>query len=289
MLRKFAALISISVLLSFAGCEKRASMSVPPPAQERMQLSTSSSVPSTRFIAVRHKLEILEPESALSKAWESTIAFCGTIQCEVVSSSITTRVRDSMPSGSISVRVTPEDLKKLFGQVETQGKIVQHTTESEDKTAVIIDVDARIKNLTSFRDNLRTMLAKPSASVKDFVEIQRQLTDVQSQLDSETAQRKSLANETERVSVDISFHVDESVLGVGFFTPIGNALRESGSVLADSAASLITVIVAIIPWLLLVIPACWLLTRFMRNRRRRRAESLRTQPGAPTSSTPTIT
>jgi len=158
-------------------------------------------------------------------------------------------VRDSLPSGSISVRVTPEDLKKLFVQVETQGKIVQHTTESEDKTAVVIDTDARIKNLTSFRDSLRTMLARPSASVKDSVEIQQQLTDVQSQLDSETAQRKTLANETEKVLVEILFHVDESVLGVDFFTPIGNALRESGSVLADSAASLIVVIVAIIPWL----------------------------------------
>jgi len=48
-------------------------MSVPPPAQERAQLTTSSSVPSQRFIAVRHKLEIVAPESDLSKAWESTI------------------------------------------------------------------------------------------------------------------------------------------------------------------------------------------------------------------------
>jgi len=289
MLRKFAALISISVLLIFVGCAKKASMSMPPPAQERAQFSTSSSVPSQRFIAVRHKLEIVAPESDLSKAWESTVAFCGTIQCEVISSSITTRVRDSLPSGSISVRVTPEDLKKLFVQVETQGKIVQHTTESEDKTTVVIDTDARIKNLTSFRDSLRTMLARPSASVKDFVEIQRQLTDVQSQLDSETAHRKTLANETEKVSVDIAFRVDESILGVGFFTPIGDALRESGSVLADSVASLITVIVAIIPWLVLVVPACWLLTKFMRKLRRKRAGSRPTHPGAPTSSSPTNT
>ena len=289
MLRKIAVLISISLVLILPGCAKKVSMSVPPNAQDRAQSLTSSPVPSQRFIAVRHKLEIVAPESDLSKAWESTVAFCGTIQCEVISSSITTRVRDSLPSGSISVRVTPEDLKKLFVQVETQGIIVQHTTESEDKTAVVIDTDARIKNLTNFRDSLRTMLAKPSAGVKDLVEIQRQLTDVQSQLDSETAQRKILANETEKVAVEITFHVDESVLSVGFFTPIGDALRESGSILADSVAALITVIVAIIPWLVLVVPACWLLTRFMRNRRRKRAESLRTQPGAPTSSTPTIT
>ena len=39
----------------------------------------------------------------------------------------------------MSLRVTPEDLKKLFAHVETQGNIVQHTTQSEGKTAVVID------------------------------------------------------------------------------------------------------------------------------------------------------
>ena len=223
---------------------------------------------------MRHKLEIIARESDLPKAWESVIAFCGTIHCEVVSSSITTRTREAAPSGSMSLRVTPEDLNKLFVHVEKQGKIVQHTTESEDKTAVVIDTDARTRNLTSFRDSLRTMLTKPSASVKDFVEIQRQLTDVQSQLDSETAQRKTLANETEKVAVAITFRVEKSIGGAGVFTPIGDALRDSGSVLADSIASLITILVAVIPWLVLIVPACWLLVKSWRRLRRRRAGSV---------------
>jgi Domain of unknown function (DUF4349) len=61
-----------------------------------------------------------------------------------------------------------------------------------------VDTDAKIKNLTGFRDNLRTMLAKPSATIRDSVEIQQQLTEVQSQLDSETAQRKLLAKKPKR-------------------------------------------------------------------------------------------
>jgi Domain of unknown function (DUF4349) len=45
------------------------------------------------------------------------------------------------------------------------------------------------------------MLARSSSTVKDLIEIQQQLTDTQSQLDSETAQRKILANETEKIAV----------------------------------------------------------------------------------------
>ena len=88
------------------------------------------------------------------------------------------------------MRVAPDDLKKLSGYVEKLGKIARHTTDREDKTAAVVDTEAKIKNLTGFRDNLRAMLARPSATVKDLVEIQKQLTDTQSELDSETAQWK---------------------------------------------------------------------------------------------------
>jgi hypothetical protein len=218
---------------------------------------------------VRHKLEVIAPESNLPKAWESVITYCGMIECTVVSSNLVTKTRDAAPSGSMSLRVSPGDLKKLFNQVEKQGQIVGHATESEDKTTTILDTDARIRNLTTFRDSLRTMVAKPSASVKDIVDIQQQLTDVRTQLDSGTAQRKILANETEKAAVEITFGVKRSGKNRSAWTPIGDGLRESGSDLAVSIAWLISAIVTVIPWLLLVVPLCWFLgKRWQRLRRK---------------------
>jgi hypothetical protein len=124
---------------------------------------------------------------------------------------------------------------------------VQHSTETEDKTSDVIDTEAKLKNLTGFRDNLRAMLARPSATVKDSVEIQQQLTQVQSQLDSETAQRKLLANETEKVPVEIAFRVELAEGRRTGWAQIWSAFRESGDVLADSIYWLNTVIVAVVP------------------------------------------
>ena len=239
-----------------------------------------NAIASHRFIAERHKLEIVEPESELQKAWEAAVAFCATIQCEVVSSSITTKTADSEPSGVMALRVVPEDLKKLFAYVEKLGNTAQHTTEREDKTIVVVDTEAKIKNLTTFRDNLRAMLTKPSATVKDLVEIQQQLAQTQSELDSEAAQRKILANETEKIAVELSFRVQRSSGNAVGFAEIRNALRESGSVLADSTAALITVIVAAIPWLILIVPGLWLLVRAWRRLRRKRAVSPPPSPAA---------
>jgi DNA repair ATPase RecN len=164
------------------------------------------------------------------------ISYCGTIECTVVSSNLVTKTGDAAPSGSIALRVSPGDVKKLFDQVEKHGQIVQHATESEDKTTAVLDTEARIKNLTSFRDSLRSMQGKPSVSVKDLVEIQQQLIEVQSQLDSETAQRKILVNETEKVAVDITFGAERGRTSRSAWTPIWDALRESGSDLAASVA-----------------------------------------------------
>jgi hypothetical protein len=257
MNRKFVILILAALTSMATGCAYKKVAPASMALSEPLMLHAIAGSPQ-RYIAERHKLEVVTSESDLQKSWESAVAFCSTVQCEVVSSSITTRAGDSVPSGVISLRVSPGDLKKLLGYVEKLGKISRHTTEREDKTTVVVDTEAKIKNLTGFRDNLRAMLARPSATVKDLVEIQKQLTDTQSELDSETAQRKILANETEKIAVEIAFRVERTGGNAGGFAQIWDALRESGSVLGDSTASLITTIVAIIPWLILIVPAVWL-------------------------------
>jgi hypothetical protein len=276
MNRNFAALIFAALTLIATGCSKEA-------RKAQMRSFFDLAAPPQRYIAERDRLEVITPESDLQKSWESIVAFCSTIQCDVVSSSITTRTADSVPLGSVSLRVIPEDLNKLFAQVEKLGKIAQHTTEREDKTTAVVDTDAKIKNLTSFRDSLRAMLGKPSATVRDLVEIQKQLTDTQSELDSETAQRKILANETEKIAVEISFHVERANESGGGLAQVWNALRESGSILADSTASLITTIVAIIPWLILILPAIWLLVKGWKRLKLRRNRTL--SPPQPPSAT----
>ena len=279
MSRKFASSVLVVLILMATGCENEKKSA---PESRAMMMSVSSFAASPqRYIAERHKLEIITSESDLQKSWESAVAFCSTIRCEVVSSSIAARTPDSVPSGGISLRVVPEDLNKLLAQVGQLGKIAQHSTEREDKTASVVDAEAKIKNLASFRDNLRAMLAKPSATVRDLVEIQKQLTDTQSELDSETTQRKILANETEKIAVEISFRVERSGANAGGLAEVWKALRESGSILADSTASLITTIVAIVPWLILILPAVWLLVKAWRKLKLRRNRTV-SPPPSPT-------
>ncbi len=243
MLRKTTALICLSLLIGGCAYKAVAPMSPPPMDKESgrsyatAQMAVSPGImgggggsvsAASRYLMVRQKLVVVAPGAQLAKSLEAVIAFCGTIQCEVISSNITSQTGELAPSGSVSLRVRPGDVDKLIAFVGKQGKVTQHTTETEDKTTTVVDTDARIKNLTEFRDNLRKMLARPAASVSAF-------------------------------------------------KPIGDAVRESASVLAESLASLITAVVAVIPWLIVMVPGGWYLVKAWRRMRRKRAGAVTPQ------------
>ena len=244
-----------------------------PAAAGYQSVAVSGGVPqeSKRFIAVQHRLAVVSSENDLPGNWDAVTRFCATIRCEIVSSSIVARTPESSPSGAIALRVLPEDFPKLLAQVEKQGNIVQHTTLSEDKTTQVVDAEARLKNLTAYRDSLRAMLGRPGLSIKDSVEIQEKLTDVQSDLDSQTARRKILANETERVAVEIEFRVRDASRKRSSFAPLWSALGEAGETLAESLGSIVSLVVFLIPWILLLILIGWFLRRLWRKRRERKA------------------
>ncbi|HEV2194773.1 MAG TPA: DUF4349 domain-containing protein [Candidatus Acidoferrum sp.] len=233
-----------------------------------------------RFVAVQHKLEIVEASSGLAKSVEAVVAFCGTIQCEVLSSSVTNETAILSPSGNIAARLAPADLNKFLEFVGKQGKIAQHSTESEDKTAAVIDVEAKLKNQTDFRDSLRRMLSRPGVSVADLLQIQEKLAEAQAELDSEATQRKVLANETEKVYVEIAFHAEQQRVHRGAFASVGEALRDFGSDFGDSLAALISAVAAIIPWLIVIIPGLWFVIRAVRRLRERRRAAKAAGPAA---------
>src|SRR5208282_5195306 len=160
MKRRDVLFFTACVLLLAAGCAKKSRMAASSSSSffensgPMAKLVTEVSAASLqRFIAVRHRLDVVSPESELPRAWESVVNFCGTIQCEVIASSITNRTNFAAPSGSMTARVSPDDLKKLLAYVEKQGRIAKHTTENVNKTTEVVDSEAKIKNLTTFRDN----------------------------------------------------------------------------------------------------------------------------------------
>jgi hypothetical protein len=284
MIRKLVLLGTIGLLL-IGGCDKAeeyqiVSRHLESPAvlieakdkQKKQEFKKDPDAGSKRYIAMKHHLVVETSEAELEKAWESVNEFCQSIHCDIIESTINKKTPYSRPSGNLVLRVLPQNLKPLLEHIHKVGNVVTQNTESEDKTSTVIDVEAKIKNLTELRNRLRTMLTTRTGSLKDVVEVERELSKAQSELDSLVASRKALANETEKVAVSIDFRPKPSVAETGALAPIVSAWHGMGRVFAGSIATILTFIVAVIPWLVLIIPGIWFLPKVFRKLFKRRVK-----------------
>lgn len=241
----------------------------PPPAmfakmsQDAVMANAPNAEPSAtgaavtqRFIAMRHSFRLETPdEASLPQAWQRIADFCQAQPCEMLSASLQQKTEDSEPFAAQSLRLAPTSLPLLQKQLEELGKIVNHQSDSEDKTAEVVDTEARLHNLSELRNRLRQMLTTARGSTKEMVELERELARVQTELDSATTLRKQLANQTEKVAVDINYQVRRSVVSTGAFAPFWDACRNAGFTLAQSLASLLNFVISTLPWLMILIPS----------------------------------
>jgi Domain of unknown function (DUF4349) len=217
--------------------------------------------PLRRYVAIRHELNILTEAQAVESAWQQANEACIAAGCEVLASVISRDEQRRPSSASLQARVPPPALEAFLARVTALGSVGQHARTADDRTDDVIDTDARLKNMSAFRDRLRALMATPGARLKDVIEVERELVRVQSDLDSLTARRKALAQQTDRVSVTLNFQARPSVLETGIWVPVRETIVGAGRLFAESVAKIITLLVFVLPWILVCVPA-GLLGRF---------------------------
>lgn len=249
-----------------------------PPAQARKIDAANASEPgdARRLIAYRHFLILELSRDAVAPALQASQGRCaqlGTTACQIVSASLVAPTNGAPPHASLQLRIAP-DQYDAFRQAAQQGAdLIGDRTEAEDKTDTVIDVEAQLRNKSALRDRLRQLVQSQGAKVADLVEIERQLANVQAELDSLAGQRKSLALETEKVFVAIDFQARPELGTPGFFSPIGRAFGNMGTVFSESLAALITFVAAVLPWAVVALIPLWGLRRAWRRWRSTRNPS----------------
>ena len=284
-----ALILGLCALLVLAGCERAAepardavegapAAATPPPAAKTLlaaaapQAPAESAAVAPRFVAVRHDLAVVTAADAVEAAWKAAETACLAAGCELLASNVARDDERAPAAAFLDARLPPEALAPFLQRLGGLGRIGRHATAAEDKTAEVVDLEARLRNMAGFRDNLRKLMATPGARLKDLIDVERELTRVQSELDSLATRRKVLAAETEKVRVTVAFAAQPAVLEAGMWLPVKSAVLRAGHVLAASMATLIGSAVALLPWVLVLIVA-GLGLRALRRRQRHAAAS----------------
>jgi len=81
------------------------------------------------------------------------------------------------------LRIPELELDRTMDALATLGKVTDRRIRSRDVTDELIDLEARLNNLTALRDRLRSYL-KEATNLKEILEVERELARVQAEIES---------------------------------------------------------------------------------------------------------
>lgn len=215
--------------------------------------TTSDSMP-LQYLAERQYWVMELPESGIEARWQTHVALCRS-GCEVLQAAIAKSAQAPV-SASLQLRVARTVAPALLKSMSSP-EVKERRIEREDKTLQVVDVEARLKNLGDLRDRLRKLLESRPGALKDVLETERELARVQGELDAMAAQRKALANETEKILLNVEYRPEASITQTGALQPLAEVFGNAGRAMSESLAEALMFIIRILPWLFIVLPIVW--------------------------------
>jgi hypothetical protein len=177
--------------------------------------------------------------------------------------------RDEYRSATVTYRIPAERWGEALAGLRGLGqKVLGEDTDSEDVTAQVIDLDARIANLQASEAALQAIMAR-ATTITDVLKVQQELTGVRSDIESMIAQRDNLAERAALATLKVAFNVPVAAAAVA--TGGWDLGREVDSAVAtlvrvgQGAASLVIwLVIVLLPVAIPVLLALFLAVRVRR-------------------------
>ncbi|MEV6642084.1 DUF4349 domain-containing protein [Amycolatopsis sp. NPDC051371] len=176
-------------------------------------------------------------------------------------------------SATLSLAVPADKLDPVLDQLSHLGSsLVKRELNTQDVTEQVVDVEARLTTQRKSVERIRALLSQ-ATSVSDITSIESELTSRESALESLEQQRNSLAGSVAMATVAMSIRSVAAPAPAkedrsGFL----GGLAGGWDAFLVFGGGLLTVLGAIAPFLLIVVPLAWLGWRLNRRRRPVKAE-----------------
>lgn len=207
-----------------------------------------------------------DPAAAATRLRAIASSHGGVVTTENVVSGDQARYTQSL----VVLSVPADQLDGALSDIANIGEVRLRTIQSSDVTAKVADVDARIKTM---RDSIARMqeLLKRAGSVAEISQVEKELTQRQSDLESLLAQQKALAQRVAQSPITVTLTKETAVVTtpkpeIGFLA----GLRNGWSALKETTVVVLMLLGTLLPFLVamavVITPIVWLV-----RRRRRRA------------------
>lgn len=184
--------------------------------------------------------------------------------------------------GQWTVRVPVEQFDPFLEGLPNLGVPQRISRDSDDVTERYFDLEARLKVKKAAEGQLLKLLEKADGNLKDHLELRRELKNLREEIEEHEGQLRRLANLTALTTVTVHLHEVKGYVppqAPTFGESIRYTFRESLAGLAEFGKGLVLFLVALTPWLPVILAVGVPLGIVVR--RRRSASRGNRGPGVP--------
>lgn len=169
---------------------------------------------------------------------------------------------------SWTVRVPIDKFDAFLVAVAALGETQRRTLDTQDVTEKFFDTEARLKNKRVEESRLLKLLEERTGKLEDVLAVERELTRVRGEIEQLDGSLRLLTNLTSLSTITITatqrrdYKPPESPL---FSTLIGRTFFDSVDALVRVGKSIVLTVVALVPWLPIIVLLV-LLVRFLLRR-----------------------
>jgi len=262
MRRLFAAVL---LLIAIQGCTKKDdAANLVPPGSGAAPVAADA-LAQRRYLAIQNSISVEVDERKVASLYEAGQQACrdaSVDECLVLESRIST---GPLTTASLKFRAKPSGIRKLLAAFSANGTIKSQATTAEDLSAPIADTAKKLAMLGDYRSKLEGLLARASTDVDALIKVNRELAQVQSELESTTGTQSNLMR---RVDTEILVVSIASLDGQSSWKLVTSAFSEFGANLARGTSSAITGLAYLVPWSLALVLFAWAGRKLWRMQRR---------------------
>lgn len=163
----------------------------------------------------------------------------------------------SQRSGTWTLRVPSDRFASFMAAVSRLGELQSTRTDSQDVTQEFYDLEARISVKTEEEKRLIKILDEASGKLKDILEIEKELSRVRSEIEQMQGRLRYLSHQTSlsTVTVQMTEIKDyEPPVAPTLGQRIGRTFSGSLEDLVAFLEAVVLAMVALTPWLVLILP-----------------------------------
>lgn len=234
-----------------------------------------SIAPSIAY-AYRFGLELpAEAATSLMARHEQACIAAGSAVCQVIGSNSRRVGRDSVEA-HLEMRGTPAYVARFRAALDGEakgagGRVAEQAVESEDLTRQLVDTEARMRAMETLRDRLQQLLATRSGPLEQLLQVERELARVQGELDATRSALAVMRTRVQTAKLDVTYRAAGQLAPDSAARPVVDALNSASYAFMSSLGVLILFIASVLPVLLVGVPLIWLLWRWRKSVRSRKA------------------